>query len=58
MSVCFLIDSTNHEDIDSIDSLIIDLSTLRGATGNFAEANKLGEGGFGAVYKVPAIPIH
>ncbi|KAM3365594.1 hypothetical protein ACQJBY_015355 [Aegilops geniculata] len=43
--------STNHEDIDSIDSLIIDLSTLRGATGNFAEANKLGEGGFGAVYK-------
>lgn len=44
-------DSTNHEDIDSIDSLIIDLSTLRGATGNFAEANKLGEGGFGAVYK-------
>lgn len=43
--------STNHEDRDSIDSLIIDLSTLRGATGNFAEANKLGEGGFGAVYK-------
>nr|XP_020155796.1 cysteine-rich receptor-like protein kinase 6 isoform X2 [Aegilops tauschii subsp. strangulata] len=44
-------DSTNHEDIDSIDSLIIDLSTLRGATSNFAEENKLGEGGFGAVYK-------
>ncbi|CAM0906161.1 unnamed protein product [Alopecurus aequalis] len=43
--------STNQEDIESIDSLIIDLSTLRAATGNFAEANKLGEGGFGAVYK-------
>uniref|UniRef100_A0ACD5U733 Uncharacterized protein n=1 Tax=Avena sativa TaxID=4498 RepID=A0ACD5U733_AVESA len=43
--------STNHEDIESIDSLIIDLSTLRTATDNFADANKLGEGGFGAVYK-------
>ena len=56
--MCFLTDSTNHEDIENIDSLIIDLSTLRAATGNFAEANKLGEGGFGAVYKVVAIPIH
>ena len=56
MSMCFLTDSTNDDHIESIDSLKIDLSTLRGATGNFAEANKLGEGGFGAVYKVPAIP--
>ncbi|CAL5062386.1 unnamed protein product [Urochloa decumbens] len=44
-------DTTNPEDIHSIDSLIIDLSTLRTATENFDEANKLGEGGFGAVYK-------
>ncbi|WVZ66165.1 hypothetical protein U9M48_015430 [Paspalum notatum var. saurae] len=44
-------DTTNPEDIQSIDSLIIDLSTLRAATENFDEANKLGEGGFGAVYK-------
>lgn len=58
LSSCFLTDSTNSEDIVSIDSLIADLSTLRRATDNFAEANKLGEGGFGAVYKVPAIPIH
>ncbi|KAG8036290.1 hypothetical protein GUJ93_ZPchr0182g2750 [Zizania palustris] len=43
--------STNPEDIQSIDSLLIDLSTLREATDNFAERNKLGEGGFGAVYK-------
>ncbi|PNT74975.1 hypothetical protein BRADI_1g25600v3 [Brachypodium distachyon] len=43
--------STNHEDVESIESLIIDLSTLRAATNNFAETNKLGEGGFGAVYK-------
>ncbi|KAL6656693.1 hypothetical protein ACP70R_004473 [Stipagrostis hirtigluma subsp. patula] len=44
-------DSTNPEDIQSIDSLIIDLSTLRAATEDFDEGNKLGEGGFGAVYK-------
>ncbi|XP_037476880.1 cysteine-rich receptor-like protein kinase 6 isoform X1 [Triticum dicoccoides] len=42
---------TNPEDIQSIDSLILDLSTLRAATDNFDERNKLGEGGFGVVYK-------
>ncbi|KAJ1261732.1 hypothetical protein BS78_09G053600 [Paspalum vaginatum] len=35
----------------SIDSLLLDLPALRAATDNFAESNKLGEGGFGAVYK-------
>ncbi|CAL4910935.1 unnamed protein product [Urochloa decumbens] len=43
--------STNPDDIQSIDPLLLDLSTLRAATDNFAESNKLGEGGFGAVYK-------
>ncbi|CAN6205624.1 unnamed protein product [Urochloa humidicola] len=43
--------STNAEDIESIDSLLLDISTLRAATDNFAESNRLGEGGFGAVYK-------
>ncbi|KAM3385138.1 hypothetical protein ACQJBY_009221 [Aegilops geniculata] len=43
--------ATNPDDIQSIDSLLLDLSTLRAATDNFAESNKLGEGGFGAVYK-------
>ena len=33
-------------------SLLFDLTTLRRATENFAEENKLGHGGFGAVYKV------
>jgi hypothetical protein len=32
--------------------MIIDISTLRAATRDFDESNKLGEGGFGAVYKV------
>ncbi|KAK3127250.1 hypothetical protein QOZ80_7AG0570380 [Eleusine coracana subsp. coracana] len=44
-------DTTNLEDIKSIDSLVIDLSTLRIATENFNASNKLGEGGFGVVYK-------
>ncbi|XP_021766697.1 uncharacterized protein LOC110731175 [Chenopodium quinoa] len=34
-----------------IDSLQFDLNTIRTATNNFAAENKLGEGGFGEVYK-------
>ncbi|CAL5408538.1 unnamed protein product [Camellia sinensis] len=33
------------------ESLQFDLGTIRDATNNFSEANKLGEGGFGPVYK-------
>nr|CAB3461103.1 unnamed protein product [Digitaria exilis] len=33
------------------DPLQYDLSTLRAATNNFSEENKLGKGGFGPVYK-------
>ncbi|NP_001145947.1 Cysteine-rich receptor-like protein kinase 6 precursor [Zea mays] len=43
--------STIAGDMESIESLLFDISTLRAATGNFAESNRLGEGGFGAVYK-------
>ncbi|CAN6168296.1 unnamed protein product [Urochloa humidicola] len=43
--------STEAEDIEMVDSMMIDVSTLRAATGDFDESNKLGEGGFGAVYK-------
>ena len=49
---CIMIDSINPEDIRSIDSLLIDLPTLQATTKNFDEGKKLGEGGFGAVYKV------
>ena len=44
--------STEAEDIEMMDSMMMDVSTLRAATGDFGESNKLGEGGFGAVYKV------
>ncbi|CAN6219091.1 unnamed protein product [Urochloa humidicola] len=43
--------STGAGDIESIDSLLLDITTLRAVTDNFAESNRLGEGGFGAVYK-------
>jgi hypothetical protein len=44
--------STEAEDIEMVDSMLIGVSILRAATGDFAESNKLGDGGFGAVYKV------
>ncbi|CAD6340772.1 unnamed protein product [Miscanthus lutarioriparius] len=40
------------EEADDSGSLLFDLATLRRATTNFAEENKLGHGGFGAVYKM------
>ncbi|CAD6221572.1 unnamed protein product [Miscanthus lutarioriparius] len=43
--------STKPEDIEGIGSLLLDLSTVRAATDNFADSNWIGEGGFGAVYK-------
>ncbi|KAL6619537.1 hypothetical protein ACP70R_034676 [Stipagrostis hirtigluma subsp. patula] len=44
-------DPTSSDDIESIDMLLIDLSTIRLATENFAESKILGRGGFGMVYK-------
>lgn len=47
-----MMDAVNVEDIESFESIFIGLSILRSATSNFDEKNKLGEGGFGVVYKV------
>ncbi|KAL0313919.1 UNVERIFIED_CONTAM: Cysteine-rich receptor-like protein kinase [Sesamum angustifolium] len=38
-------------DTSSIDSIQYDFEKIRAATNDFSEANKLGQGGFGAVYK-------
>lgn len=39
-------------DEDDLDLPVFDLSTLIIATDKFSDANKLGQGGFGSVYKV------
>ncbi|KAJ6848863.1 putative receptor-like protein kinase [Iris pallida] len=39
------------EEILNMESLLFDLSILKSATDNFADSNKLGQGGFGTVYK-------
>ncbi|KAL4291995.1 hypothetical protein GQ457_14G010680 [Hibiscus cannabinus] len=38
-------------DISTVESLQYDFTTIETATDNFSDANKLGEGGFGDVYK-------
>ena len=35
-----------------LEALKFNFSTIKAATNNFSNANKLGEGGFGSVYKV------
>jgi len=40
------------DEISTEESLQFDLSTVEAATNNFSPDNKLGEGGFGEVYKV------
>uniref|UniRef100_J3MN82 Protein kinase domain-containing protein n=1 Tax=Oryza brachyantha TaxID=4533 RepID=J3MN82_ORYBR len=41
----------NTEDLEDFESIFIDLSKLQSATDNFDESNRLGEGGFGVVFK-------
>ncbi|KAK9092141.1 hypothetical protein Syun_027052 [Stephania yunnanensis] len=45
------VDSLDVDDITTSESLHFEFSLVRAATDNFSEANKLGEGGFGPVYK-------
>ncbi|KAI3895043.1 hypothetical protein MKX03_031280 [Papaver bracteatum] len=44
--------TTARDPTETQDSLQFDLVIIRNATNEFSDANKLGEGGFGAVYKV------
>lgn len=43
--------------ISSHERLFMTLAAIRVATGDFSHTNKLGEGGFGAVYKVIYNPL-
>ncbi|GFP94691.1 cysteine-rich receptor-like protein kinase 41 [Phtheirospermum japonicum] len=43
--------SPDVDEISTIESLKYTLSTIRAATNDFSDDNKLGQGGFGAVYK-------
>lgn len=43
--------STDLEDIDGVESLQFDFKTVKDATDNFSLPNKVGQGGFGGVYK-------
>ncbi|XP_021828301.1 cysteine-rich receptor-like protein kinase 29 [Prunus avium] len=46
-----LFPGTSTDEIRSAESLQFDFDTIRVATYDFSEANKLGQGGFGSVYK-------
>lgn len=48
----FSSDGVHEQPVVTTESLLFEFGTLRTATGNFSDANKLGEGGFGPVYKV------
>ena len=50
-------DSPGSKELDNesrrnSDLPLVSLKTIAAATDNFSDANKLGEGGFGSVYKV------
>ncbi|KAM1562244.1 hypothetical protein ACFX1Z_005275 [Malus domestica] len=45
------LENDNSDDFGLVESLQYDFETIRSATDDFSDANKLGQGGFGAVYK-------
>ncbi|XP_059283828.1 cysteine-rich receptor-like protein kinase 10 [Lycium ferocissimum] len=48
----FVEDTTDADEISTAESLQYQLNIIRAATTNFSTDNKIGEGGFGVVYKV------
>ena len=48
----------NTDQTKSQEFLTIQLDVILAATSHFSEQNKLGEGGFGSVYKVTMFPIY
>ncbi|GKV37359.1 hypothetical protein SLEP1_g45401 [Rubroshorea leprosula] len=46
-----IVETAERDEMIKAESLQYDLATIRAATNNFCDKNKLGQGGFGAVYK-------
>ncbi|CAA7037130.1 unnamed protein product [Microthlaspi erraticum] len=46
------------DDITTVESLQLEYRTIQAATNDFSESNKIGQGGFGEVYKVLYITIN
>jgi len=51
-SLCEAKQEDDDDEIDASEPLQIRLSIIREATDDFSDSNKLGQGGFGAVYRV------
>jgi hypothetical protein len=49
---CQNIENNNEGRKEDMELPIFDLAAIANATDNFSSSNKLGEGGFGSVYKV------
>lgn len=45
-------EQTGERNMEDIEMPLFDFNTITIATDNFSEENKLGQGGFGSVYKV------
>lgn len=45
-------EESDEDEVAFTESLQYNFNTIRVATNEFADSNKLGQGGFGAVYKV------
>ena len=52
------LEDISAEDVSAEESLLYDYEELVVATDNFSSRNKLGQGGFGAVYKVTMVFLY
>lgn len=44
--------SSEKNKMDDLELPLFDFNTIKTATNNFSESNRLGQGGFGTVYRV------
>ena len=52
LHLCVNLPCEAEDEILEVESLQFNLGSIRNATDKFSDSNKLGQGGFGAVYKV------